>query len=68
MAWTAVRVHEIATAASDGNTAVVQAAALLAAIVAALAVLAIAAKLLRIAEFDEALGRLTQPVRKLLDR
>jgi putative peptidoglycan lipid II flippase len=68
MAWTAVITHAWMTDAVQDASTIGQATALAAAIGAGLAALALAAKGLRIAEFDEAVARLREQAQKLLSR
>jgi putative peptidoglycan lipid II flippase len=68
MAVAALTTHEWVTAAIQDRNAIARAVGLAAAIAAGLVVLALAATLLQIAEFDEAVTNLRGQVRKLLSR
>jgi putative peptidoglycan lipid II flippase len=66
MGWTAARTHAWMTSAVQDGGTMAQAMGLAVAIAAGLIALALAAKALRVAEFDEAVARLREQVRKLL--
>jgi len=68
MAWVSYTVEAWAGTSMPGRSTVMQAMRLSAAIGAGLVALAIAGKLLRIREFEEAIGPARQQVRKLLNR